>query len=334
MSMSSDTKVTQTCCLFTKYFSGAILINNTNTLIKMTDLSTIVTIKCKQQVVRAVRFNIDGTYCLTCGADKKIKLWNPHRQLLLKTYGGHANEVLEAAGSCDSSHIVSCSADKSVILWDVTTGQPIRRYRGHASSVTCVKFNEESSMAVSGSVDNTVAFWDIISRRQEPIQVLKDAKDTITSIQVTDHEIMTCSVDSHVRLYDIRVGKMFSDYIGNIITYGSMTHDGQCYVLSCNDGTIKLFDKDSGELLNTFTGHDCKDYMLENAVNEKDSHIISGSATGEILFWDLISSTCTNKLVHNVNKPVVSLSHHPTDNYLLTACDDEIKLWGTKSIEE
>ncbi|CAG9790469.1 unnamed protein product [Diatraea saccharalis] len=300
----------------------------------MSELSTIATIKCKQQVVRAVRFNVDGTYCLTCGADKKIKLWNPHRELLLKTYGGHANEVLDAAGSCDSSHIVSCSSDKSVILWDVTTGQPIRRYRGHASSVTCVKFNEESSLAVSGSVDNTVAFWDIVSRRQEPVQVLKDAKDTITSIQITDHEIMTCSVDCHVRLYDIRVGKMTSDYIGHIVTFGNFTHDGQCYVLSCNDGTVKLFDKDSGEMLNTFIGHECKDYMLENVVNETDSHIMSGSATGEVLVWDLISSKSTNKFVHTKNKPVISLSHHPTESYLLTACDDEIKLWGNKSAND
>ncbi|XP_026748030.1 WD repeat domain-containing protein 83 isoform X1 [Trichoplusia ni] len=245
----------------------------------MTELTTLATFQCKQQVIRAVRFNVDGTYCLTCGADKKIKLWNPQRQLLLKTYGGHANEVLDAAGSCDSSQIISCSSDKSVILWDVTTGQPLRRYRGHASSVTCIKFNEESTMAVSGSVDNTVAFWDVMSRRQEPVQVLKDAKDTITSIQVTDHEVLTTSVDCHVRLYDLRMGKMTSDFIGHIVTFGSLTRDGQCYILSCADSTVKLFDKDSGEILNTFTGHESKDYLLENAVNEKDSHIICGSAT-------------------------------------------------------
>lgn len=294
----------------------------------MTELKPLTTLNCKQQVVRAVRFNVDGTYCLTCGADKKIKLWNPQRQLLLKTYGGHANEVLDAAGSCDSSQIISCSADKSVILWDVTTGQPLRRYRGHASSVTRVKYNEESTMAISGSVDNTVAFWDVLSRRQEPVQVLKDAKDTITSIQITDYEVVTCSVDSHVRRYDLRVGKMVSDFIGHIVTFGSLTHDGQCYILSCADNSVKLFDKDSGELLNTFTGHESKDYLLENAVNAKDSHIISGSATGEVFFWDLISSKVTSKLVHKLNKPVVSLSHHPTEDYLLTACEDEVILWG------
>lgn len=299
----------------------------------MTELTTLATFQCKQQVIRAVRFNVDGTYCLTCGADKKIKLWNPQRQLLLKTYGGHANEVLDAAGSCDSSQIISCSSDKSVILWDVTTGQPLRRYRGHASSVTCIKFNEESTMAVSGSVDNTVAFWDVMSRRQEPVQVLKDAKDTITSIQVTDHEVLTTSVDCHVRLYDLRMGKMTSDFIGHIVTFGSLTRDGQCYILSCADSTVKLFDKDSGEILNTFTGHESKDYLLENAVNEKDSHIICGSATGEVFYYDLISSTCTQKLRHSFNKPVVSLSHHPTENSIVTACEDEIKLWGVEKME-
>lgn len=91
-------------------------------------------------------FTVDGNYCLTCGSDKKLKLWNPYRSLCLKTYGGHGNEVLDAAGSCDSSQIVSCSSDKSVIVWDVSTGQPLRRLRGHASTVTCVKFNEESTV--------------------------------------------------------------------------------------------------------------------------------------------------------------------------------------------
>lgn len=300
----------------------------------MADLTTITTIKCKQQAVRAVRFNVDGTYCLTCGSDKKIKLWNPHRDLLLKTYGGHANEVLDVAGSCDSSQIISCSADKSVILWDVTTGQPVRRYRGHASSVTCIKYNEESTMVISGSIDNTVAFWDVISRRQEPVQILKDAKDSITSIEVNNCEVLTCSVDCHVRLYDIRMGKMISDYIGHIITFGSLTRDGQCYILSCTDNTIKLFDKDSGELLNSFTGHECKDLLLENAVNEKDSHIISGSATGEIFYYDLVGAKVTQKLIHCKGKPVLSLSHHPTDNFLLTACEDEIKLWGIQNVIE
>jgi mitogen-activated protein kinase organizer 1 len=49
-----------------------------------------------QGAVMAVRFNRDGGYCLTCGRDRLVKLWNPHTQLLIKTYKGHGMEVNDA----------------------------------------------------------------------------------------------------------------------------------------------------------------------------------------------------------------------------------------------
>ena len=44
--------------------------------------------------MRAVRYNVDGNYCVTCGQDKSVKLWNPDRKALLKSYTGHGYEVL------------------------------------------------------------------------------------------------------------------------------------------------------------------------------------------------------------------------------------------------
>lgn len=32
---------------------------------------------CNQGAIRAVRYNVDGNYCLTCGSDRKVKLINP-----------------------------------------------------------------------------------------------------------------------------------------------------------------------------------------------------------------------------------------------------------------
>ena len=84
----------------------------------------------KADSVFSTRFDeADGSYAISSGSDKKIKLWNPQTGLLLKTYGGHANEVTDAIGSCDSCHILSASLDRSIIYWDVTTAQPLRRLR-------------------------------------------------------------------------------------------------------------------------------------------------------------------------------------------------------------
>lgn len=41
---------------------------------------------------------VDGNYCLTCGSDKTLKLWNPHKGTALRTYQGHGYEVLDATG--------------------------------------------------------------------------------------------------------------------------------------------------------------------------------------------------------------------------------------------
>ena len=108
------------------------------------------TLECKQGAVRSVSFNADGNYCTSCGSDKSLKLWNPHRNLLLKTYSGHGYEVLDSRASLDNSQLVSCGADKTVILWDVASGQILRKFRGHAGKVNCVCFNEEASVILSG----------------------------------------------------------------------------------------------------------------------------------------------------------------------------------------
>nr|XP_054103820.1 WD repeat domain-containing protein 83-like [Callithrix jacchus] len=88
------------------------------------------TLDCGQGAVPAVRFNVDGNYCLACGSDKTLKLWNPLRGTLLRTYSGHGYEVLDAAGSFDNSSLCSGGGgDKAVVLWDVASGQVVHKFR-------------------------------------------------------------------------------------------------------------------------------------------------------------------------------------------------------------
>ena len=42
-----------------------------------------------------------------------------------------------------------------------------------------------------GSYDSTVRIWDCKSRTYDPIQVMEEAKDSITSLFVSNHEILT-----------------------------------------------------------------------------------------------------------------------------------------------
>lgn len=58
--------------------------------------------------------------------------------------------------------------------------------------VNCVKFNQpDSTVIISGSYDSTIRCWDCRSRSAEPIQIIDDAKDSVSSLMVSQHEILS-----------------------------------------------------------------------------------------------------------------------------------------------
>lgn len=59
-------------------------------------------------------------------------------------------------------------------------------------------------------------------------------------------------MDCIIRCYDIRLGKMIVDHIGQPVTSVVFSRDGQCVLASSLDSTIRLLDKDTGELLNEY----------------------------------------------------------------------------------
>ncbi|KAF6212938.1 hypothetical protein GE061_010651 [Apolygus lucorum] len=300
----------------------------------MMDYKLLNTIKCQQGAVRKVRFNIDGMYCITCGSDKTLKLWNPHRGLFLKNYSGHGSDVMDACGSSDSSQILSGGSDRAVMVWDVSTGKVLRRFRVHMSTVTCVRFNEESTLGFSGSLDNAVLIWDLRAHNFQPVQNLKDAKDSITSLLVTDHEVVTSSLDCRIRRYDIRSGSLTTDFVGAPIISANMTQDGQCYVAGLDDSRICLFDKSTGELLNEYSGHHTGDYTIDVAVDKKDKVILAGSTDSAIYCWDLIGSSVVNKLQHEDGSVVHSLHTHPTGAFLMSSTQSQVHLWGEEDLPQ
>ena len=57
--------------------------------------------------VLAVRWNADGNYCLSCGKDSTIKLWNPFKSMCVALFSGHGRDVTDVDCAGDSEHFVS-----------------------------------------------------------------------------------------------------------------------------------------------------------------------------------------------------------------------------------
>lgn len=161
---------------------------------------------------------------------------------------------------------------------------------------------------------------------------MNDAKDCITRIKVNEFEIVVSSLDGCVRRYDVRKGDLTCDNVGVPVIDIAQTKDTKCTLAACSDNVLRLLDNDNGDVLAQYRGHRAEDYQIECGILSNDSQIVSGSAEGCAIVWDLVDEKIVNRIL--VNRSVVhSLATHPTKNDIVFGSRREFQLWGPSESE-
>jgi len=110
--------------------------------------------------INSLTYSSDGTFLVSGGWDKTIKLWDVQTGGVVKTLCGHTNKVDSVSISADDTMIASASSDKTICLWNIKTGNCciIERYIDRARTVT---FFPTNSQLLFSSSDGAVQQWDI-----------------------------------------------------------------------------------------------------------------------------------------------------------------------------
>jgi len=279
--------------------------------------------------IQSVTFSADGQYCWTGSVDRTVRMWSPSRldpsfpppknlpgddvsisdlprALIMQVYSlTHA-----VADIAVDDQALICATGNTVTWVDVVTQTSQRRWRGHTARINAVAVMAPE-VAVSASYDGTVRIWDMRSRSTAAIQVLKDAKDSVTDVQVDDACIRTSSVDGVVRTYDLRMGVVQCDDMGSPIM--SMAQNKQDMAVSCLDGVIRLYNLHNALLKTTVSGyHVAGQYGLPCRLTASGD-ILSGSEDGRTVFYDSSRGNVRQCLLGH-SKPTCAVATHPTDS--------------------
>lgn len=287
-----------------------------------------------------------GTYVLTGAADRSIHLCNPtsKKRPVVQKFSAHAYEVLDLAVSGDNSQFLSVGGDKTVFLWDVAEAKTVRRWMGHAGRVGCCAFggNEGGggeTVAVSGSLDGTVRVWDLKSRSEKAVMTFAEAKDAVSCLAVRGAEIYAGSVDGRVRVYDLRSGIVDTDVFGASVTSVSPSQDGEGYLVSTLDSTLRFMDRPSGKCLQTFRHEEFvnETYRLRSTLAGEGELAVSGGEDGSVFCWVVGSGRLRYRMFHREEgkeerrskKSVVSaVAWNPVKKQIASAGGDgEVCVW-------
>ncbi len=74
------------------------------------------------------------------------------------------------------------------------------------------------------------------------------------------------------------------------ITHVAVSNDGKCILASCLDSKVRLLETDTGELLNTYSGHHAASMRAEGRLSHDDACVLSTSEDGRVVVWDIVQA--------------------------------------------
>lgn len=142
--------------------------------------------------ILCIAFDNEGEYLISGGQDKLIALSQVSLAKKITTFTGHTADIFSVVSSSDHKCIFSSGVEKYVFIWDVSNRRILRRLSGHGGPINALSlFPHSDEILVSGSFDATARIWDLRSSQRVPLQILDEAKDSITSISTGHSSIIT-----------------------------------------------------------------------------------------------------------------------------------------------
>jgi WD40 repeat protein/serine/threonine protein kinase len=256
--------------------------------------------------VSALAVSRDGRYAVTSCADRGVRLWNVERGELLTMLDTSGGMVKSLAVSSDN-HVLGVDAEqRRVLLWDLSaelsavgtaTPAPARSFldlRSDGGQIWAAVFSpDHSSILTVGGAG--AKLWD---RETADEQMLFSPHGVVASAAFSPDgkRIVTASWDSSAKIWDAESGKSqlrldratagklgaHQGFVNSAVF--SPDAEGQWILTASDDGTARLWDAATGEVLKTFSGHTGR--VRAASFSPDGKRILTASSDKTARLWD------------------------------------------------
>ena len=237
--------------------------------------------------VNSVCWSPDNKYLVSGSLDETFIIWDVNNG---KKYQSEKQNVvgLWSVDWCPNGDYFAFGSGKgSVMLWQEDPISKSQTVSVHDETVTSVSWSPDGNCLASCSWDGKVRIRRMFKEKKYSILHSKP-KNLFSSVATSPNGKYHVTFDSfgNVEINDAKSNKKLKVLKRNNVSGGRInwSPDGRYLVFDLYDGSIDVWDVDSGSRVHNFEGHPKKVEFL--AFTSDHRKIVAGYADGVILQWD------------------------------------------------
>lgn len=231
--------------------------------------------------VFATRWSRTSLYLLSASFDKTVVVWDATTESKKQQVKLHDDPILDASWKDDTT-FATCSSDMSICVARVGESKPDVVLRGHKDAINSVKWDPSGRLLASCSDDYTVKIWDPAKATTEGPE--RDAMDVDSNDNSKKDGSDAASTAALVFTLQEHTKEVYT-FRWSCTGPGTSLPDQPLTLASASfDGTVKLWDVESGSCRRTFE-HQYPVYGV--AFSPNGEYLASGTVGGMVNVWSL-----------------------------------------------
>ncbi|MEZ4658764.1 MAG: pentapeptide repeat-containing protein, partial [Caldilineaceae bacterium] len=283
----------------------------------------------------------DGRLLASGAESGVITIWQLNDYQPIMILEGHTSNVSKLAFSPDGRRLASSSIDATIRLWDMETGQLKWVIAGQQPLVYCVAFSPDGRYLASGGAGSFIHLWN--PDTAELVYRLEVEPDSITRTVAfhPDGTMMAAAnLGGYIYLWNtahlMQVERIPADTEVEIprLTIATedgdrffalgFSRDGARFVSGASQGTIRVWDTQTRQLLHTLRGHEAVVRTVE--FSPDGNTVVSASFDNTVRVWDVAREQCDAISAHE--RAVWSASLSPDGQTMVSSGGDSIiRVW-------